>query len=76
MKGKFKLELSEKTKLAAFAKEKKRKEALGERGPSLDDFVLTSILALMHVDDNMELLVCGDEKQEEIEQKLPKMELA
>ena len=76
MKGKFKLELNEKTKLAAFAKEKKRKEALGERGPSLDDFVLTSILALMRVDDNMELVADVKQEAEEIEQKLPKMELA
>ena len=47
-----------------------------ERGPLLDDFVLTSILALMCVDDNMELLFGNDTKHEEIEQRLPKMELA
>ena len=49
-----------------------------ERGPLLDDFVLTSILALIRVDDNMELLVGGDTKlvggytkHEEIAQNLP-----
>ena len=42
-----------------------------ERGPLLDDFVLTSILALIRVDDNMELLVGGDTEHEEIAQNLP-----
>ena len=76
MEWKFKLEFIEKIKLTAFGTEKKRKEAIGERCPSLDDFVLTSILALMCVNDNMELLFGNDTNHKEIEQSLPKMELA
>ena len=40
------------------------------------DGMLTSILALMRVDDNMELVADVKQEAEEIEQKLPKMELA